>query len=330
MKAHRYFTILKAIGILATLLLTGCQPTQQQATQQQASNAPAVVSPAPSTEKMFILFEGPWAFAPDPKDAASVVAIAPRSKIHRPLFVKASNESTLTPGVYVLSFPPHSGSAAGSADPSIVQAKIDAQKLQQALDSKSARYVIHLPKPEEYRVAARATSRVGDTYPPTGEPDDHASAVSLRYNVSSLSGFSLSGTPDTSTFDTRLLRVETPAVRFVIEPAKDDDLHDKCDIHSRASFLSLTKLLGLTLFVDFPNYDDACHKTDPQNPHPGKAVAGNSSFIENLATVVAGRFGNITRPRSSGIRDYLATIIYFFSAPQVDCHGLDIILTPTP
>src|SRR5271170_1612555 len=147
MKTRRYFnsmTVALVVTVLATLSLVACQPAQQQAT-----SAPAATPPAPSTEKVFILFEGPWAFAPDPKDAASVVAIAPNWKGHRQLFVKASNQSTLAPGVYSLAFPPHSGSAAGTADPAIVQAKIDPQSLQNALDSKSGRYVIHLPKPEE-------------------------------------------------------------------------------------------------------------------------------------------------------------------------------------
>jgi hypothetical protein len=323
MKTRRYFkstTVALIVAVLATLSLIACQSSQQQAT-----NAPAVVAPAPSTEKVFILFEGPWAFAPDPKDPASVVAIAPKSKSHRQLFVKASNQSTLTPGIYQLSFPPHSGNAAGTADPAIVQAKIDPQSLQHALDSKSGRYVIHLPKPEEYRVAARATSRVGNNYPPTDAEDEHASAVSLRYNVSSLSGFSLSGTPDSTTFNTLLLRVETPTVRFVIEPATDDDPHDKCDSHSRQSFYSLTKLLGLTLYVDFPNYDETCHKTDPQNPHPSKAAARTSSFMEHLAAVVAR-----TRVGGAGLPDYLATVIYFFAKPADDCGSPNIIVTPTP
>lgn len=328
MKTRRYFnsrTVALVVAVLATLSFVACQSSQQQAT-----NAPAVVAPAPSTEKVFIMFEGPWAFAPDPKDAASVVAIAPMVKGHRPLLVKASNQSTLTPGVYDLSFPAHSGTAAGTADPAIVQAKIDAKSLQSALDSKSGRYVIHLPKPEEYRVAARTASRVGNTYPPPDAEDDHASAVSLRYNVSSLSGFSLSGTPDNTTFNTLLLRVETPAVRFVIVPAMDNDPHDKCDTHSRESFRSLTKLLGLTLYVDFPNYDDACHKTDPQNPHSARAAFSKSSLLEHLAMFVVGSPRVFDRAGGARMPDYLATVIYFFARPEIDCGNPDIILTPTP
>ena len=204
MRIERYFNstlVTWASALLATLFLVACQQSQQPA-------APAAVEPkAASTEKIFIEFQGPWAFAPDPKDANSVLAIAPKAKGHRDLFVLASNNSRLHAGVYELSLPAHSGSAAATADPSIAQAKIDAQSLQRALDNKGSRYVIRLPKPEEYVVAERYRSRLGATYPPDASTEkDYANAVSLRYNVSSLNGFSLAGAPDSGPFNPLLLR----------------------------------------------------------------------------------------------------------------------------
>jgi hypothetical protein len=336
-------TVVAVITVPAMLLLIACQSSQQQSTPAPA----AVSSQAPSTEKVFVLFEGPWAFAPDPKDAGSVVAIAPRTKGHHDLFVKASNQSTLASGTYDLSLPAHTGSAAATADSSIAQIDIDPKSLQGALDKKSERYVVRLPKPEEYLVAARSRSRLGTTYPPDASTEkDYASAVSLRYNVSTLSGFSLSGTPDSGSFNPFLLRVEVPVIRFVIRPSLDDDPKDKCDGHSRESFHELTTLLGLTLYVDFPDYPPDCHSKDPQNAHPAKAQV--SSSFNRLVALLTGNltelpsqsasvstdgmlFGGLSKATDGlrGIASHFAVVMYFFNMPQADCASPHIILRPT-
>lgn len=301
---HRPGKRLILSAILATICLVACEQSKTP------TPAPAA-SPSPATEKIFVVFEGPWAFAPDPKDPNSVLAIAPKTKGHRDLYIKASNQSTLAPGVYDLSAPAHSGQAAATADPSIAQANIASQSLQHAIDSKSARYVIRIPKPEEYVVAARAKSRLGPTYPPDPSTEkSYATAVSLRYNVTSLTGFSLSGTPDSASFNTMLLQVETPMIRFVIEPAQQDDPSDNCNTHSRESFHDLAMLLGLTLYVDFPDNPATCHSKDPQNSHPAKAAAS---------------FGI-----AHSIADNLAVAIYFFGHPDADCMAPVLLLTTTP
>ena len=324
---------------LATLFLVACEQSQPP------KPAPVAESKAVTTEKVFVEFRGPWAFVPDPKDANSLLAIAPKHKGHRDLYVQASNQSTLPSGVYDLSLPAHSGAAAATADPSIAQAKIDAQSLQRALDNKSARYVIRLPKPEEYVVAGRHRSRVGATYPPDASTEkDYATAVSLRYNVSSLNGFSLAGAPDSGTFNPWLLQVETPTIRFVIEPAQDDDPKDKCDTHSRESFHHLTALLNLTLFVDFPDNPADCHKNDLQNAHPTKAEADSSSRVElsnalwrgNLAPqptvslagvdLSAAASGFLAAP-AANMRRYQAAVVLLFGRPSADCLAPVLILT---
>jgi hypothetical protein len=284
--------------------------------QSTPTAPPAASSQIPATEKVFVVFEGPWAFAPDPKDPGSVVAIAPKTKRHRDLYVQASNQSTLASGIYDLSLSSHSGPAAAPVDPSIAQSKITPQNLQSALDNKSARYVIRLPKPEEYVIAGRSRSRLGTTYPPDPATEkDYATAVSFRYNVNSLNGFSLAGTPDrgVGVFNPLLLRVETPMIQFVIEVAQDDDPNDKCSTHSRESFHDLTTLLGLTLYVDFPEDAANCHGKDPQNVHSARATLG---FISSERANIPG---------------YLAMAIYFlfFTRPLIDCHAPDLILTPS-
>lgn len=326
-------------ALLALFFLSGCQQTQQP--------PPSTTAPAPTTEKVYIEFQGPWAFAPDPKDPNSVLAIAPKTKSHRPLFVMASNHSRLESGTYELSFPAHSGNAAGTADPDIAQAKIDAQSLQRALDNKGARYVIRLPKPEEYVVAERSRLRFGAKYPPDPSTEkDYASAVSLRYNVSSLNGFSLAGAPDTGTFNPVLLRVETPLVRFDIAPAQNDDSNDKCDTHSREAFHHLTALLNLTLFVDYPEDPEDCHKHDLQLEHPAKAAADSNSLDRLSGAFWSGRLASrqtasmalidfssvisgFLAAAPADIKDNRATLWLFFGLPMGDCRPAQLILTPS-
>jgi len=307
-----------ACGALTTLVLVSCG-------QSPPNPAPAAAeSKAASTEKVteriYVEFRGPWAFVADPKDANSVLAIAPKAKGHRDLYVQASNQSTLAAGAYDLSLPGHSGPAAATADPGMAQAKIYALSLQHALENKSSRYVIRLPKPEEFVVAGRHRSRLGAAYPPDVSTEkDYATAVSLRYNVGSLNGFSLGGTPDSGTFNPLLLQVETPAIRFVIAPAQEDDPHDTCDIHSRESFHHLTTLLGLTLYVDFPDNPPDCHKSDPQSAHPAKAEWN-----------VQARFGQVAAFDVRNLEQRLLAVIYFFDHPAGDCEAPILNLTVAP
>ncbi len=311
--------------VLGTLLsFVGCE---------QSKPAPSVAAPgAPSTEKVYVVFDGPWAFAADPQDASSVLAIAPRSKGHRELYVKASNQSTLLAGRYDLTFPAHTGPAAATADPDIAQARIDSKSLQQALDNKFARYVIRLPKPEEYVIASRSRSRLGATYPPEASSEkDYATAVALRYDVTTKTGFSLAGVSDSAPFDTLPLRVETPALHFVIEPMQDDDPKDKCDTHSREAFRDLASLLGLKLYVDFADNPAACHAKDPQRMSPAKAEI-DGSRLGVLFAMLSGNLVDANASASAGdpLVGYFASAIYFFTHPSGDCHAPDLILTTGP
>ena len=268
MKTRRYFpnmTVALATAVLATFLLIACQPSQQQSTPA------ATESKAAAAKDVYVVFEGPWAFAPDPKDANSVIALAPKTKSHRDLVVQ-TRENTLASGIYDLSLPARSGPATGTVDPNILQAKIDPQSVQHVLDTKSERYAIRLPKPEAYVAATHYRGRAGSSYPPDASTEkDYVTSVSLRYSVTTLNGFSLAGSPNSGAFNPLLLRVETPTINFLIEPAHDPDPADKCHTHEREAFRDLTKLVNITLFLDFPNDPIECHGKDPQNPRPAKA-----------------------------------------------------------
>src|SRR5262249_34352917 len=108
--------VLAAVLLVFTILLACGQTSQPTQTPVAASHAAAA-----STEKVYVVFEGPWAFVADPKDATKVLALAPKSKAHRDLHVVASNRTSLGTGVYDLSVPV-SGPGAGTFDPDIVRA----------------------------------------------------------------------------------------------------------------------------------------------------------------------------------------------------------------
>jgi hypothetical protein len=330
-------------AVLATLFLVACEKSQPP------TPAPATAeSKAVSTEKVFVVFEGPWAIVADPKDANSVLALAPKTKAHRDLYVAASNDSTLAPGTYDLSVPAHGAATSGALDPSFAQAKIDAKSLQHALDDKSGRYVIRLPKPEAYVPAKRFRSRVGSKYVPEATTEqNYATSVSFRYTVGSLNGFSLAGTPDTGTFNPLLLQLETPTIRFAIEPAQLDDPKDMCHTHSRAAFRDKVKFLGLSLYVDFPDDSADCHKTDPQIARLSKVGGGQTSPLERMAALLTGDLPEVQAASTVGatLPDHLrfhaeggigSTVwdlmaaMYFFHVAGGGCKDPILFLTTTP
>ena len=327
---------------LAALVLVACEQSEQ------AAPAPAAVaSLAATNEKVSVVFDGPWAFATDPKDPNIVLAIAPKTKSHRDLQVSASNKATLAAGTYDLSVPGHSTLTAGTPDSTFVQVPIDTKSLEHALAAKSERYVIRLPKPEAYVAAMRYRSRVGASYPPDPSTEkDYVTSASLRYGVSSLAGFSLAGTLDSGTFNPLLLQVDTPTITFLIDPATGDLPLDNCFTHSREAFRDLTKLLNITLFVDFPASKGGCRDKDPQKPLATKAAATAPS-LERLAALLE---GNLTNPpmASAGLIEttlgskfltwgvpralakHAMASFYFFGIHPGNCKAPILILKTTP
>jgi hypothetical protein len=287
-----------------------------------------VAASEPGTEQVYVIFEGPWAIVSDPEDANKVIAIAPKTNSHRPLaFVPASK--ILDAGVYELTMPTH-GESPKTFDlgDDFLRINPDREQVLAALGNKSGRYAIRLPRPEEIVAETRHPSRVDTQYPPQTGFKNYASSVSLVYHVTTRTGFHLAGTPDVgATLELPPPILETPMIRFVIDPA--EITMDTCDLHSRRAFHDLTTLLGLKLFVDFRN-DDDCHKRDPQvsdskraalinrllagwSPNsPEPQFAGTGAFITSRwmeATVY-------------GLADRLGVAFYFFHSAI--CH------TPMP
>ncbi len=313
---------------LAAIALVACNQTKE--------TTPATTAAQP-TQQVFVIFEGPWAFAPDPKDANSVIAMAPKTTRHRDLFVQFW-ANTLASGVYDLSMPARSGHATGAIDPNMLQAKIDPATVQRVLDTKLERYAIRLPKPEAYVAASHYRSRVGPVYPPDPSTEkDWVTSNSLRYTVTTLNGFSLAGSPDTGTFNPLLLQVETPVINFVISPAHGGDAGDKCHMHSRGSFDDLTKLVNVKLFVDFPDYSSDCHAKDPQKIRSSKSEVDRQSILERVAawaegnpedvqdasvvsaTIAPGFLNAFVRVSERSLKRRLLAAMYFFGVQVGNC-----------
>ncbi len=307
-----------SILLFSALSFLACEQTRQ--------TAPGPAAPPP--EKVFVIFEGPWAVAPDPKDAGKILLIAPKTKIHRDLYVAASNGTTLSAGVYDLSVPVSGTPGTPTTAPDMAQAKTTAADLQRVLESKSVRYVIRLPKPEAYLSASRFRSRVGPTYPPDPSTEkDYVTSVSLRYSVTSLNGFSLSGTPDSGSFNPQLLQVETPTISFNIDPAEYVDPSEKCHVHSRESFRDLSRLLKLTLYIDFPDSPSSCHDTDPQKSKTAQNVP--ASQLARLLGILPGHPAMVQlaalMPEVALIRQPAVASLFFARTP-VMCTAAIIIL----
>jgi hypothetical protein len=257
--------LVSAVIVVATFSLTACQQAQ----------SPTTTSAPPETKQtsteIFVTFEGPWAIVADPKNAANVIAIAPKTKSHTPLAVVPANIH-LDAGIYDLAIPASGGVSNVSVDKGIFQSHVDAAAVQHALDDKG-RYAIRLPKPAAYVVETRSASRVGSTYPPGASAEqDYASAVALRYNVAGTAGFQLAGTPETgAAIKPLLLELNTRVVRFTIDPIQASLMDEPCHNHAREAFHDLTRLIGLALYVDFPDSPAECRKKDPQAPRAEKA-----------------------------------------------------------
>jgi hypothetical protein len=251
-----------ASALLATFFLVSCQQSQPP-----TSGPP---EPRRATPEIFVTFEGPWAIVADPKNANSVLAIAPKTKSHAPLGVVPANIH-LDAGVYELSIPAASAGAP-SFDKNLFKADVVPEAIQRALDSKG-RYVIRLPKPEAYVAETRSASRVSSTYPPDASTEqEYASAVSLRYSVSSKTGFQLTGTQDAGgAFKPLLFELSVPAMRFTIDPIEAPLQDEPCHTHAREAFHDVAQLVGLKLYVDFPGSPADCRKKDPQVARAQKA-----------------------------------------------------------
>jgi hypothetical protein len=304
--------------LLATTFFVSCQQSQTP-----ASNARTAQGPSPAND-IFVTFEGPWAIVADPKDANSVLAIAPKTKSHRFLAVVPAN-TELDAGVYDLSIPAQPATSAPVFDKRIFRTNIDPQAVQRAVASaKSDRYIIRLPKPAEYVVETHYPSHVGNTYPPDPSTEqEYATAVALRYSVTSKTGFQLGTQDQKLAFKPVLLEANTNSMRFTIDPVEVHLTDDPCHTHSREAFRDLTHLLGLTLYVDYSQSPPECHKKDPQQMAAQKAQL--QLVLPLHAGYSAGDVGSLQLAEMNPVtlakqaNRMLEAVVYFFHAEGGAC-----------
>jgi hypothetical protein len=285
MKSERHLasTITALLSaLLITLFIVACRPKE---------GGPP---PEPKGTDVFVTFEGPWAIVPDPNDSHGILALAPNTSIHRELAVVPAN-TTLKPGVYELSIPTPGDRVDAEIDNSILRATIEPDAVKHALENRGERYAIRLPKPDAYIAETRYPSRVSSKYPPDpANEKNYATAVSLRYRTTSKTGYQLSGTRDEGdAFKPALLEVNTPIIRFSIDPAEPH--HDDCNLHARQAFHDLVRLVRLTLYIDFSGVD--CHKQDPQRPDTEKSRLVNPPLSIEQSEAI---YGREIRLRSAG------------------------------
>ena len=76
----------------------------------------------------------------------------------------------------------------------------------------------------------------------------------------------------------------------MIEPTEGDDV---CNTHSRQAFHDLVQLVGLTLYVDFPENASNCHGKDPQVPHGSTTHASSVSPVGRITALLAGNLTDL-------------------------------------
>ena len=129
--------------------------------------------------------------------------------------------------------------------------------------------------------------------------------------------------------------METPTIRFVIDPAHDPDPADKCYTHSRQTFHEAATLLALNLYVDFPESPSTCHDKDPQKARAVKAERGPAAGFERLVTLLqsdlgdakeasiappgADRFAALALHRAKIVARHLSAALYLFGRPSGIC-----------
>jgi hypothetical protein len=290
------------------------------------------LSNGPAVQPVYVILQGPWAFAQDPDNPGQLVAIAPFSQHHTPLYIGDGSEGvTLTQATYKLNVPVANRSGARKAHPyagsGSEMKKDDFRRLR---DTRGEWYVFLFPQPDEINSAKIANSSVRTTWDGTGTTATYTSEMSLLYMVSSLDGFSAECVPN-ATFDCSNSMGDHPQPYQVIFgipaninigmlPVDEDDV--QCHNHSRMAFRELVEALGLTLYVDFPSstgvYDSACRDCDPQSPNYNSVECDRSSLLKPLrdaARIVAGAPPSIRR------RIVLGEITEVLEARPQACHG---------
>ena len=245
----------------------GCSPAPEKPAAHRAL--------APTAQfTVYVNFNGPWAFMPDPADATQIIAVAPYIKKHQNAYVAALTDAPLPAGVFKLTgLPPSSTPMNLDSQLVVVKDTISAAALKKIEgNSNKARYFIRLPMPAEisaYRVGHEA---VGSSYPVLNAHSNekgYATHMTLRYSTDDVSQLKVTGTKDDlTTVNVPLQLGVAQTIDFGVGPTYDLQ-EDDCHNHAKGTFKALADLFQVKQIIDYPDYDlTQCGGSDPQNPHP--------------------------------------------------------------
>jgi hypothetical protein len=241
-------------------------------TPEKPAASPTLTPTAQFT--VYVNFNGPWAFMPDPADATQIIAVAPYIKDHQNAYVAALTDAPLPAGVFKLTgLPPSSTPMNLNSQLIVVQDTISATALKKIEgNSNKARYFIRLPMPAEISAYRTGHEAVGNSYPVLNAHSNekgYATHMTLRYNSDDVSQLKVTGTKDDlTTVNVPLQLGLAQTIDIGVGPTYDLQ-EDDCHNHAKGAFKALADLFQVKQIIDYPDYDlTKCGGSDPQNPHP--------------------------------------------------------------
>src|SRR5882672_1228461 len=245
----------------------------------------STVCVAKNYDSQDIIFRGPWSFVETKYQGKDVViAIAPYADDHDLLVAGPSPQKKLNPGLYVLTLPSSTQSTSPKppakyllfSKATIAQSQLD--KIVQGSVGLS-RFVIILPPPKAWsgapseQIATPDTpqeSDLAETWPvpfDAGNRGEYSTGIALRYYQVSLSGVTLTGTPEGAPSPQSFTFNPKGDFTLDISPSTDDT--DWCHYHAKAALAVDRCLIGTSYFVDLAPYPTTCRIQDPQDPKKG-------------------------------------------------------------
>ena len=266
----RYKSLRIALLIAFFVSFAGCSSTQP-------ANSAKVNIAAPQFS-LYINFNGPWAFMPNPDDPTQLLAIAPVVQGHGTAYIGATNETPVNPGVYQLTGIQPSNLVA-NPQLVVVNDTISKQTLKDTLGNTGKRYVIKLPMPtalSSYRTGLVAVSSSFPVANPKTIEKQYTSHMTFSYTVPNYGGIKIEGTDDKRMPLSFLPMIgATGSMDIGVGPLYDIQ-EDDCHNHAKTAFKALADLLKLKKIIDYPNYNQGvCMASDPQNPNGTGKPANN-------------------------------------------------------
>jgi hypothetical protein len=258
-------------------------------------------------QRMQIVFTGPWSFAMDTAKNR-IVAIAPDLVGHSSLYLRATGSLIETGGIYDVAL---TGVASGpaSATPSFIPGQLGAGTLATLEGGYTGTpYILNLPMTNSIHAVYKDPMNHSIHFP-VPKP-----AISPMFLTKVVFDYLVDSTEvefvhHISAASTSSESLESDGVTDV--GIDDDPDYSGCDYGAKGAFAGMTKLVGITHYVDFPDYDEGCYADDPQNPGTGRtatsmshsSTAGLQAIQTNLLLVVGNMDSYLEHLKTSQIEE---------------------------